>query len=108
MEEEEPVVVRAKSFRDEDYNNRRVFLRSYPLHWDAEDRSDEDMIMRQPTSKINSSQKRPMRKMMVSMFQWGEGRVLVLRRFKHKVSVYVVSCIPVSGYRSSSGVLISS
>ncbi|CAN1137275.1 hypothetical protein LINPERHAP2_LOCUS9951 [Linum perenne] len=105
--EEEPVT-RTKSFRDEDYSNRRVFLRSYPLHWEAEDRSNENMI--RSTDKIDnngSSQKRPVMKMMVSMFQWGEGRVLVLRRFKHKVTVYVVSCIPVARYRSCSGVLIS-
>ncbi|CAI0627273.1 unnamed protein product [Linum tenue] len=82
--------VRTKSFRDEDHSYRRVFLRSYPLHWEADDKSDDDISM----SANKNDQKKPMKKMILSVFQWGEARVLVLRRFKHKVTVYAVSCIP--------------
>ncbi|CAN0896150.1 hypothetical protein LINGRAHAP2_LOCUS18303 [Linum grandiflorum] len=79
----------ARSFRNEDYSYRRVFLRSYPLHWEADDDTsyeEEDMIR----STEKHDQKKLMKKMMRSMFQWGEARVLVLRRFKHKVRVYVL------------------
>ncbi|CAN1794634.1 hypothetical protein LINPERHAP1_LOCUS20368 [Linum perenne] len=80
--------VRRGSFRNEDYSYRRAFLRSYPLHWEEDDdRSYQDMI--RSTEKHN--QKKLVKKVMRSMFQWGEARVLVLRRFKHKVRVYVGS-----------------
>lgn len=35
--------MRAKSFRYEDYNTRRVFLRSYPLHWGTESEAEESV-----------------------------------------------------------------
>lgn len=33
--------LRTRSFRDEDYTNRRVFLRSYPLHFDNDDQETQ-------------------------------------------------------------------
>ena len=35
--------MRARSFRYEDYNTRRVFLRSYPLHWGTESEAEESV-----------------------------------------------------------------
>ncbi|KAK2969280.1 hypothetical protein RJ640_030821 [Escallonia rubra] len=34
--------LRTRSFRNEDYNNRRVFLRSYPLQWGGEDEESKE------------------------------------------------------------------
>lgn len=90
---------RARSFNREDYNNnRRVFLRSYPLHWGGED--EEGIEGRtERVSKEAVHEKKPIKKLIVSVFHWGEGQVLVLRRFKHKVSFYIIACLPV-GFKS--------
>lgn len=41
------------------------------------------------------SGKKPMKKVFLAVIQWGEEKVFVLRRFKDKVAVYVVACIPI-------------
>lgn len=46
--------MRTRSFRDENYNNRRTFLRSYPLHWGEDEYSKEDT----PRVADNSNQKK--------------------------------------------------
>ncbi|KAK4418658.1 hypothetical protein Salat_2278600 [Sesamum alatum] len=95
--------MRARSFRYEDYNTRRVFLRSYPLHWGpdseaeqsreaaaaAEDRKDEP-------AATAANGKKPIKKIILAVIQWGEERVLVFRKFKHKITIYVVNCMPVN------------
>ncbi|KAF5183913.1 hypothetical protein FRX31_026500 [Thalictrum thalictroides] len=45
---------RSRSFRYEDYNNRRVFLRSYPLHqWEGYDHDEEGKEKVVKVSKAN-------------------------------------------------------
>ncbi|KAF5746455.1 hypothetical protein HS088_TW06G00626 [Tripterygium wilfordii] len=85
--------MRARSFRYEDYNNRRVFLRSYPLHWGESEEEKEEMVIH--TTTMSSTEKKPIKKIILSVVHWGGGKVVVLRRFRHKVSVYVIACIPV-------------
>ncbi|KAK9277132.1 hypothetical protein L1049_006671 [Liquidambar formosana] len=89
MEENE---MRARSFRYEDYNNRRVFLRSYPLHWGGEDEENKDEMV--GISK-ESDRKKHVKKIILSVFHWGGGKVLILKRFKHKIAFYVIACLPV-------------
>lgn len=93
MVAEEENNIRARSFRYEDYDTRRVFLRSYPLHWggDEESINYEDMQF----EKEENENKKHMKKLFVSVFNWGEDKVFVLRRFKHKVSIYMIACFPV-------------
>ena len=86
--------MRTRSFRNEDYNNRRAFLRSYPLYGGGD--QDEDVKAESEKAAANeTTSKKPMKKIILSVFHWGGERVLVLRRFKHKVTFYVVTCLPV-------------
>ncbi|KAJ0094474.1 hypothetical protein Patl1_16916 [Pistacia atlantica] len=39
--------------------------------------------------------KTPLKDIILSVFHWGGGKVLVLRRFKHKFTIYVIACVPV-------------
>ncbi|GLU21826.1 hypothetical protein SLE2022_379410 [Rubroshorea leprosula] len=83
--------VRTRSFRYEDYSIRRVFLQSYPLQWREDDEKSEE------TSQVSeeSTGKRPIKKTILSVFHWGGEKVFVLRRFKQKVTVYAIACIPI-------------
>ncbi|PIN09800.1 hypothetical protein CDL12_17613 [Handroanthus impetiginosus] len=93
--------MRARSFRYEDYNTRRVFLRSYPLHWGSESEVEESIeaaekSKEEPVKVMNRTNgKKPIRKMILAVVHWGEERILVFRRFKHKITIYVVNCVPV-------------
>lgn len=97
--------LRAKSFRYEDYNTRRVFLRSYPLHWGAESEAEESVEAAAAPTKSSYEEpakvrkrkggNRPIKKIVLAVVQWGEERILVFRRFKHKITIYVVNCVPV-------------
>ncbi|CAI9101782.1 OLC1v1039194C1 [Oldenlandia corymbosa var. corymbosa] len=96
MEEPE---LRARSFRYEDYNNRRAFLRSYPLYQDHEDdnKAEENhhKVDNGNGKRVTSTTtKKPMKKIILSVFQWGGETILIFRRFKHKVTFYVITCIP--------------
>ncbi|WRX14897.1 hypothetical protein QQP08_007384 [Theobroma cacao] len=84
--------MRPRSFRYEDYNNRRVFLRSYPLHWGEDEENNEDTV----TATKGSSGKKPIKKIILPVFHWSAEKVVILRRFKHKLTVYVTACIPIS------------
>lgn len=104
--------LRTKSFRYEDYNTRRVFLRSYPLNFGDESESEESRAEIPQKSKGTARKhnkhesaayvvnrptgKKPIKKMILAFVQWGEERVVVFRRFKHKVTIYVVSCVPMT------------
>ncbi|KAL4573841.1 hypothetical protein LXL04_020661 [Taraxacum kok-saghyz] len=105
---EEGDTLRTRSFRNEDYNNRRVFLRSYPLHFnndedhqeqetyvivDATSADGDDYKKQKKTMKMKKK-KEAMKKIMVTIIEWGGGRGVVFRNFKHKVSFYVVACFP--------------
>ncbi|KAJ6719289.1 hypothetical protein OIU79_007030 [Salix purpurea] len=91
--EENGTGVRTRSFRDEDYNNRRAFLRSYPLYHVAEgETANEEMV----SASNKETEKKPIKRMIISVIHWSEGKVLVLRKFKHKIQVYIIACMPVS------------
>ncbi|PWA81303.1 hypothetical protein CTI12_AA188790 [Artemisia annua] len=111
--------LRTRSFRDEDYTTRRLFLRSYPLHFgnDEDDQEaqthgatiDNDKASKRTTGEFAhgddhkketkmmkiKKKKEAMKRIMVTIVEWGGGRVVVLKRFKHKVSFYVVACFPI-------------
>ncbi|KAG8391804.1 hypothetical protein BUALT_Bualt01G0225000 [Buddleja alternifolia] len=92
--------MRARSFRYEDYNTRRVFLRSYPLQWSAESEAEESKEdHKEEPVKVTANRtngKKPIKKIMLAVIEWGEERVVVLRKFKHKITIYVVNCVPVN------------
>ncbi|CAK9137335.1 unnamed protein product [Ilex paraguariensis] len=93
--------MKSRSFRYEDYSTRRVFLRSYPLHWGGEDEGNkEDNI----GVTNRGSGIKPMKKIILSFCHWGEERALVLRRFKHKVTFYVIACLPV-GFKPTTALI---
>lgn len=105
MEEEG---LRTRSFRYEDYNNRRVFLRSYPLHWGKEEEEKEENKKQETTTTSTSTagrvatkggdqqkHKKPIKKIILSVIHWGDGKALVFRKFKHKITFYVIACFPV-------------
>ncbi|KAH7836049.1 hypothetical protein Vadar_032298 [Vaccinium darrowii] len=96
MESSEKRYVRARSFRDEDYSSRRVFLYSYPLQWGGEDKYDEEYKEKTASSGNGGEEKKKsIKELIVSIFRWGEVKVLVLRRFKHKLGLYIIACLPV-------------
>ncbi|KAL2478779.1 uncharacterized protein Fot_47793 [Forsythia ovata] len=94
--------MKARSFRYEDYNTRRVFLRSYPLQWGAESESEESKEAGQETkeeavnAKTVKTGKKPVKKIILAVIHWGEERVIVLRRVKDKINIYLVNCMPVN------------
>ncbi|CAN4111604.1 unnamed protein product [Withania somnifera] len=77
---------RSRSFRDEDYNNRRVFLRSYPLHW------GDSAATVMPRSE---EKKTFIKKIYIAVLHWKGERALIFQRLKHKVTVYFITCFPV-------------
>lgn len=92
--------MRTRSFRNKDYNNRRVFLRSYPLHWGGEDEENNEEM----TITNKNTKKKPVKKILLSIFHWGGGKVLVLRRFKHKFTIYIIACLP-AGLKSPTALI---
>ncbi|XVF43740.1 hypothetical protein PTKIN_Ptkin02bG0064800 [Pterospermum kingtungense] len=84
---------RSRSFRNEDYINRRAFLRSYPLHWGE----DEETVT---VTKESSAGKKPIKKIIPFALPW-RGKKAILRRFKDNLTVYVFACIPIR-FRSTS------
>ncbi|XP_041014240.1 uncharacterized protein LOC121257338 [Juglans microcarpa x Juglans regia] len=135
--------MRTISFRYENYTNRRAFLRSYPLQWGADDKSNGDMVrvadqhdqerptkkiiqdeckkedvqkavdghnQRRPVKKIiqddkyieedvgkvvdGRNQMRPVKKIILTVLHWGGDKVLFFRRFKHKLALYAIACVP--------------
>ncbi|KAK1403206.1 hypothetical protein POM88_002811 [Heracleum sosnowskyi] len=92
-------VPRARSFRQEDYGTRRTFLRSYPLHWGGEDNVSKELEKTMPNvTKGSDEAKKPLKKIIVSIFNWGEKRIIIFRRYKNKFTVCVISCLP-AGFR---------
>ncbi|KAL9364145.1 hypothetical protein Peur_042018 [Populus x canadensis] len=86
-------VTKTRSHRFEDYNNRGVFLRSYPLPFGAEDEKPND----EKVSATNKdTERKPIRMMFLAVIHWGEGKVLILRKFKHKLQLYIIACMPIS------------
>lgn len=107
MEEEEGL--RARSFRHEDYNTRRAFLRSYPLQWDDESTGEETQAGAGESMAVVSTKKGKtalVKKKLIMVFHWGEGKCLILRRLKEKFVYYLVVCHGFSfGFKSSDKML---
>jgi hypothetical protein len=64
--------LKMRSVHHEDYNNRRVFLRSYPLHCGA---ADETITEEMVSATNKNTENKPMKRI-----NWNEGKVLVLRK----------------------------
>lgn len=62
--------LKMRSIHHEDYNNRRVFLRSCPLHWGA---ADETIIEEMVSATNQNTENKPMKRI-----NWSEGKVLLL------------------------------
>jgi hypothetical protein len=106
MEEDEGL--RARSFRREDYNTRRAFLRSYPLQWDDETGEDMQTEARESTAVVPTEKGKValVKKKLIMVFHWGEGKCLILRRIKEKFVYYLVVCHGISfGFKSSDKML---
>ncbi|GAA0147605.1 hypothetical protein LIER_07263 [Lithospermum erythrorhizon] len=75
-----------KSFRNEDYNNRRAFLRSYPLHM-----ADESVGNNNETTnrEVMRKRRKQMRKIILAILEWKGEKIIVLRRLKLIVQLYV-------------------
>ncbi|MQL83105.1 hypothetical protein Taro_015591 [Colocasia esculenta] len=91
--EEEGRRAAPRSFRREDYVNRRVFLRSYPLQWD--DGDDGDQVgaagrrgrrggKGKAVAEVVESLKH---RVVVAVIHLGEAKVLLLRKLKSKGDV---------------------
>ncbi|KAL6909749.1 hypothetical protein ACP4OV_001408 [Aristida adscensionis] len=124
-EDDDAVVKPAKSFRYEDYSTRRVFLRSYPLQWDWSPEPD-DKHGRGGSSAPEATKKRAYgddddydgsddhgdergskghwkRQVVVAVVEWGEEKLLLLRRAKKRLALYLLGCHygrPALPYRS--------
>ena len=92
--------MRTRSFRGENYNGR-AFLRSYPLHWGEDEYSKEDTARvadngNQKKDECNKeeTQKKPRKKIFLSVFYWGGKKILLFGRLKHQLEIYVIACIP--------------
>ncbi|KAH1122413.1 hypothetical protein J1N35_005573 [Gossypium stocksii] len=83
--------MRTWSFRYEDYNNRRAFLRSYPLHWSEDEDNPETVAV----TKENKTAKKPTKKIILSACHWSGEKVVILRRFKHRLTAYIMACISI-------------
>lgn len=95
---EENDQMKSRSFRYEDYNNRRAFLRSYPLYWGGEDENvnkenakDEEVV----AAANETISTKHIKKIILAVLHWGGERAIIFRRFKHKVTLYVITCLPV-------------
>ncbi|KAK1381551.1 hypothetical protein POM88_028295 [Heracleum sosnowskyi] len=69
---------RERSFRNEDYNIRRVFLRSYPLQWGGDDEVKIEANKKESTRVRMSRGK--VKKMIIAVVHCGEDRNLVFSR----------------------------
>ncbi|OAY73858.1 hypothetical protein ACMD2_10132 [Ananas comosus] len=98
--------LKTRSFRYEDYNNRRAFLRSYPLQWEDEEEEEEEGEEAAVSSSSKSKAPLLAKTRLVAVFRWGEGKLLLLRRLKKKVAFYLVACHPFR-FKSSAKLLIT-
>ncbi|GMI70827.1 hypothetical protein HRI_000752000 [Hibiscus trionum] len=84
--------VRTRSFRYEDYNYRRAFLQSYPLHWGKDEENNEETVT---VTEGSSTGKKHMKKIILSVCDWSGEKLLILRRFKDRFTDYVIACISI-------------
>ncbi|KAL0915972.1 hypothetical protein M5K25_013445 [Dendrobium thyrsiflorum] len=95
-----------KSFKDEDMTSRRIFLRSYPLRWEEQEEELADEFsprneVLQSTEKMRhcSKLKSLIKNNLIEMFNWGQEKLILLKKIKNKVSFYLLSCHPF-GFKS--------
>lgn len=109
-DEEEDPVKPTRSFRYEDYSTRRVFLRSYPLQWDWSPAPDDDEKHGAEAAGNSSDDERCRgwkRQVVEVVVEWGEDKLLLLRRAKKRLALYLVGCHygsrPALQFRSGGG-----
>ena len=106
--EEGEAVKPTRSFRYEDYSTRRVFLRSYPLQWDwspAQDDDEKDSLSpahaeaaagnradHADDDECYGCSKRWKRQVVAAVTKWGEDKLLLLRRAKKRLALYLIGC----------------
>jgi len=106
--EEGEAVKPTRSFRYEDYSTRRVFLRSYPLQWDwspAQDDDEKDGLSPAHTEAAAGNRadhadgdeccggsRRWKRQVVAAVTEWGEDKLLLLRRAKKRLALYLIGC----------------
>ncbi|XP_020576003.1 uncharacterized protein LOC110021732 [Phalaenopsis equestris] len=101
--------VKMKSFRDEDLETRRIFLRSYPLRWDEEEEEEDEGEGKEESlrEEVVSRKKQRFFKVkllvkqnLITVLHWGERKLLLLKKMKNKVAFYLVACHPF-GFKTS-------
>ena len=102
-DDEGAAVKPTRSFRYEDYSTRRVFLRSYPLQWDWSPVPDDD-----EKHGLGGGGRGCKRLQLVEVVvEWGEDKLLLLRRAKKRLALYLVGCHyrrrPALPFRSGGG-----
>ncbi|KQK18453.1 uncharacterized protein LOC100835391 [Brachypodium distachyon] len=97
-EEAGAAVKPTRSFRYEDYSTRRVFLRSYPLQWDASDGKQQGQLGDEKHSEEDEDgyerrrDRKWKRQVVVAVVEWGEEKLLLLRRVKKRLALYLLGC----------------
>lgn len=92
-----------RSFRYEDYSTRRVFLRSYPLQWDWSPEPDDDKDSPSPADAAAGNRadadgdeccgsRRWKRQVVAAVTDWAEHKLLLLRRAKKRLALYLIGC----------------
>ncbi|CAM0912088.1 unnamed protein product [Alopecurus aequalis] len=99
ISKEEAAMKPTRSFRYEDYNTRRVFLRSYPLQWDSPAVGDEkkqghgeSAAGEADEDRYEYRDRRWKRQVVVAVVEWGEDKLLLLRRVKKRLALYLLGC----------------
>jgi hypothetical protein len=90
--EEEAAVKPTKSFRYEDYSTRRVFLRSYPLQWESPAPGGDGKPGQVYATADEVGEDQCDRRWVVAVVEWGEDKLLLLRRAKKRLALYLLGC----------------
>ncbi|TKW21264.1 hypothetical protein SEVIR_4G170700v4 [Setaria viridis] len=118
-EDEGAAVKPTRSFRYEDYSTRRVFLRSYPLQWDWSPAPDDDEkhalagateaaeVGDDGDERCGGGGRGWKRQVLEVVVEWGEDKLLLLRRAKKRLALYLLGCHyggrPALPFRSGGG-----
>ena len=116
-DDEGAAVKPTRSFRYEDYSTRRVFLRSYPLQWDWSPVPDDDekhglgsatdATVGSGDDKCGGARGCKRMQLVKLVVEWGEDKLLLLRRAKKRLALYLVGCHyrrrPALPFRSGGG-----
>ena len=90
------------------YSTRRVFLRSYPLQWDWSPAQDDDKKDGLSPAHAEAAagnradhadgdeccggSRRWKRQVVAAVTEWGEDKLLLLRRAKKRLALYLIGC----------------